>query len=89
MKFLIIYRYVSNYGNGDGDQDPDGISRWTDLAKVVCDDINDGPPERPAPHTEKKQKVILGGIDTSDDSNSLLRNDFEDDEEVSIQKFFN
>ncbi|XP_076686379.1 leucine-rich repeat domain-containing glycoprotein 150 [Andrena cerasifolii] len=75
-------RYVSNYGNGDSDQDPDGISQWTDLAKVVCNDINDGPPERPVPHTEKKLKVILGGLDTSDDSNSLLRNDFEDDEQL-------
>ena len=75
-------RYVSNYGNGDSDQDPDGISQWTDLAKVVCHDINDGPPERPVPHTEKKQKVILERLDTSDDSNSLLRNDFEDDEQL-------
>ena len=75
-------RYVSNYGNGDSEQDPDGISQWTDLAKVVCDDINDGPPERPVPHKEKKLKVILEGLDASDDSNSLLRNDFEDDEQL-------
>ncbi|XP_076247086.1 leucine-rich repeat domain-containing glycoprotein 150 [Calliopsis andreniformis] len=74
-------RYISNYGNGDNYQESDGISQWTDLAKIVCEDINDGPPERPVPHKEKKIK-LLGGLDSSEDSDSLLRNDLEGDEEL-------
>ncbi|XP_015430593.1 PREDICTED: uncharacterized protein LOC107187100 [Dufourea novaeangliae] len=74
-------KYISNYGGGDNYQDPEGISQWTDLAKIVCDGVNDGPPDRQFPH-KKKLKIILGGFDTSDDSDTLLRNDLEGDEEL-------
>ncbi|XP_029051123.1 leucine-rich repeat-containing G-protein coupled receptor 6-like isoform X1 [Osmia bicornis bicornis] len=75
-------RYISNYGNDDNYQDSDGISQWTDLAKIVCDGINDGPPERPVPRKEKKVKIIVEGLDTAEYSDTLLRNNFENDDDL-------
>ncbi|XP_012135360.1 leucine-rich repeat domain-containing glycoprotein 150 isoform X2 [Megachile rotundata] len=74
-------RYISNYGNGDNYQDSEGISQWTDLAKVVCDGISDGPPDRVLPHKEKKVKIILEELDTSENTDPLLRNNFENDDD--------
>ncbi|CAK9801615.1 Insulin-like growth factor-binding protein complex acid labile subunit [Anthophora quadrimaculata] len=74
--------YISNYGNNDNYQDSEGISQWTELAKVVCDDINDGPPDRTISHKEKKPKAFLAGLDTSEDSDSLIKNIIESDEEL-------
>lgn len=50
------------------------------MAKTVCDGVSDGPPERPVPHKVKKIKVILGGLDSADDSDPLLRDNIENDE---------
>ncbi|XP_016917993.2 leucine-rich repeat-containing G-protein coupled receptor 5 [Apis cerana] len=74
-------RYISNYGNTDNYQDSEGISQWTDLAKVVCDGISSGPRPRPVPRKEKKNN-FLGGFDSSEDSDSLLRSNVKSDEEL-------
>ncbi|XP_076178791.1 leucine-rich repeat domain-containing glycoprotein 150 isoform X1 [Ptiloglossa arizonensis] len=70
----------NNYGNAEHYLDSDGISQWTDLAKKVCDGINDGPPDRSISQKEKKLNIILSGLDISDESNSLLRSDFVDND---------
>lgn len=80
MCICIIYSYISNYGDSDNYQDPEGISQWTDLAKIVCDGISSGPRPRPVPHKETKLKIFLGGFDTSVDSDPLLRSSVESDE---------
>lgn len=78
---------MSTFGNGEIYQENEGISRWTDLAKIVCVDVNDGPPDRNIPPKNKNLKSILGGLDSSEDSDALLRNDLEGDE-VSFLKSF-
>lgn len=52
------------------------------MAKVVCDGISSGPRPRPVPQKEKKNN-FLGGFDSSEDSDSLLRSNAKSDE-VSI-----
>lgn len=52
------------------------------MAKVVCDGISSGPRPRPVPQKEKKNN-FFGGFDSSEDSDSLLRNNVKSDE-VSI-----
>ena len=78
--FFEIYRYISNYGNGDNYQDSEGISQWTDLAKIVCEGVSTGPRPRPVPHKEKKLKIFVGGFDASEDSDPLFRSNVESDE---------
>lgn len=50
----------------------EGITQWSDLAKVVCDSIDLGPPPRPVPHRPKLEDI--------------LKNDLSDDIAVSLQK---
>ncbi|XP_060819755.1 extracellular matrix protein 2 isoform X1 [Bombus pascuorum] len=78
---LVLSSYISNYGDSDNYQDSEGISQWTDLAKIVCKDISSGPRPRPVPHKETKLKIFLGGFDTSVDSDPLLRSSVESDED--------
>ncbi|XP_050477184.1 toll-like receptor 3 isoform X2 [Bombus huntii] len=78
---LELSSYISNYGDSDNYQDSEGISQWTDLAKIVCDGISSGPRPRPVPHKETKLKIFLGGFDTSVDSDPLLRSSVESDED--------
>ncbi|XP_017876712.1 uncharacterized protein LOC108622994 isoform X2 [Ceratina calcarata] len=77
-------RYISNYAISDTYQDSDGISQWTDLAKIVCGGIVEGPPARPVPH-KKKCKVFFDELDTSDDSDSLLKSIENDEELLKLQ----
>lgn len=49
------------------------------MAKVVCDGISSGPRPRPVPRKEKKNN-FLGGFDSSEDSDSLLRSNVKSDE---------
>lgn len=65
-------RYLNDYANDDNYQDNEGISQWTDLAKVVCDDVDDGPPNRDFPILKNKVKNMLDELDTSKDSDSIL-----------------
>ncbi|KAK9310620.1 hypothetical protein QLX08_000161 [Tetragonisca angustula] len=81
-------KYISNYGNGDNYQDSEGISQWTDLAKIVCEGVSTGPRPRPVPHKEKKLKIFVGGFDASEDSDPLFRSNVESDEELfKLQNF--
>ncbi|XP_076752750.1 leucine-rich repeat domain-containing glycoprotein 150 isoform X2 [Xylocopa sonorina] len=75
-------KYISNYAADDNYQDSEGISQWTELAKVVCDDLNDGPPPRPVPHKEDKIKILISGFDTSEDTDPMLKSSIESDEEL-------
>ncbi|XP_054014167.1 uncharacterized protein LOC128895522 [Hylaeus anthracinus] len=70
-------RHVNNYGNNNNDHDTDGVSQWTDLAKIVCEGINDGPPDR---SIRPKEKNILDGLYTPEDSDPLLRPDYGENE---------
>nr|XP_033325595.1 podocan isoform X2 [Megalopta genalis] len=75
------FRYLNDYANGDNNQDNEGISHWTDLANIVCDGVSDdGPPNRNIPHLKNKVKNMLDELDTSKDSDSILRK--QNDEEL-------
>lgn len=74
------FRYLNDYVNEENNQDNEGISHWTDLANIVCDGVNDGPPSRNIPHLKNKVKNMLDELDTSKDSDSILRK--QNDEEL-------
>lgn len=40
-------------------------TQWANLAKIVCDSIDDGPPPRPIPHKPKLEDILKN--DLSDD----------------------
>lgn len=65
-----FYRYVNDFADVDDDADSKGISQWTDLAKIACDGIEDGPPPRQAPGKNIQPKDVF--LDIPDDSDSLL-----------------
>lgn len=72
----------SSYDNDDY-SDSEGISQWTDLAKVVCDGVEDGPPSRSMSHKDKKPKEKAPDLEpTDDDSDAHAWGDFEGDEEL-------
>ncbi|XP_076662432.1 leucine-rich repeat domain-containing glycoprotein 150 [Halictus rubicundus] len=74
------FRYLNDYVNEDNYQDNEGISKWTDLAAVVCYDMNDGPPRRDFPSLKNKVKNMLDELDTSKDSDAILSK--QNDEEL-------
>ncbi|XP_017789830.1 PREDICTED: uncharacterized protein LOC108572146 [Habropoda laboriosa] len=78
-------RYISNYAKDDNYQDSEGISQWIDFANAVCDDINDGPPDRTISLKEKNSKDFGGGLDTSEDSDLLIKNIIESDGEELLK----
>lgn len=66
--------------NIENNGDSKGISEWTDLAKIVCDGIEAGPPARPIPDKSDQSKVLLG-LDVPENSDSdSLRNELDKDE---------
>nr|XP_012215054.1 PREDICTED: LRR receptor-like serine/threonine-protein kinase GSO2 isoform X1 [Linepithema humile]XP_012215055.1 PREDICTED: LRR receptor-like serine/threonine-protein kinase GSO2 isoform X1 [Linepithema humile] len=68
--------------NIENDADSKGISEWTDLAKIVCDGIDAGPPSRPIPKKSEQPKVLLG-LDVPENSDSdTLRNELDKDENL-------
>lgn len=74
--------YVNDFADVDDDADSKGISQWTDLAKIACDGIEDGPPPRQAPGKNIQPKDVF--LDIPDDSDSLLTltNELDKDEEL-------
>lgn len=72
------FRYFSDYVNDDNYQDNEGISQWTDLARVVCDGLNDGPPSRDIAYINKMKDIDEFGM--SKDSDSILSK--QNDEEL-------
>lgn len=52
-----------------------GISQWTDLAKIACNGIEDGPPPRTIAKSAQASKDHLLGLDVPEDFDSALRNE--------------
>lgn len=52
-------RYMSNYGDADDYSEPEGFGQWTDLAKVICDSVEAGPPPRNPPRRPEGPKVDM------------------------------
>lgn len=80
--FRVIYLYsnVNDFADVDDDSDSRGISQWVDLAKVVCDGIQDGPPPRRPPGRKATDpKDVLLGFD-EDAEDTLLKNELENEE---------
>lgn len=73
------FRYLNDYVNEDNYQDNQGISQWTDLAAVVCDNMNDGPPSREIPFLRNKMKNMLDELDASKDSDTILSKQNDED----------
>lgn len=73
-----FYRYANDFVNIDEDVDSKGISQWTDLAKIACDGIEDGPPPRPVPSKITPSKDDF--TDDSEDSDSLTGNELDKNE---------
>ncbi|KAG5312528.1 LRC15 protein, partial [Acromyrmex insinuator] len=59
------------------------VNQWTDLARIICDGIDDGPPAR-SPPGKGTQKDILLNIDIVEDSDSLLKHELDNDEKLNI-----
>jgi len=55
------------------------VSQWTDLAKIICDGIDDGPPARPPPGKGTEKDILLN-IDIVEDSDPLLKHELDNDE---------
>ncbi|XP_076639572.1 leucine-rich repeat domain-containing glycoprotein 150 [Colletes latitarsis] len=70
-------RFINNYSSGDKYHDSKGISEWTDLAKIVCQGINDGPPDRSISQRKKNLNSLYDELENSEDSDSVLRTDFD------------
>ncbi|XP_011882249.1 PREDICTED: toll-like receptor 3 [Vollenhovia emeryi] len=66
------------------DNDKMDISQWTDLARIVCDGIEDGPPGRSLPGKGTHRKDILLDVDVVEDSDPLLKNELDNDEKLNI-----
>lgn len=58
----------------------DGISKWIDLAKIVCDGIEDGPPSRKL-STQSKTKILFPEI-LDENTKSSLAEELEDNEDL-------
>lgn len=71
----------SSYDNDD-DSESDGISQWTDLAKAVCDGVDDGPPPRTMVPKDKKPKEKAPDLETREDSDAHAWDDLDNDEEL-------
>lgn len=75
-----FYRYINDFTNVDDDADSKDISQWTDLAKIACDGIEDGPPPRRVPGQITPSKDDF--LDDSENSDSLLEGNELDKDEV-------
>ena len=62
-------RYISNYGHAEDYAEAEGVTQWTDLARLVCDLEDDGPPSRTIKH---KPIVDLPTLSLPKDDDSLL-----------------
>lgn len=56
------------------------VDQWTDLAKIVCDGIEDGPPPRLPPGKSTHGKDDLLDLDIIESSDPLLKNELNNDE---------
>ncbi|KAI4493750.1 hypothetical protein M0804_001926 [Polistes exclamans] len=75
-------RTHSIYGDNMDYSDVDGITQWKDLAKSVCDGVEDGPPSRKIPgpvDPEISSQELLGDVENT---NTLISGDREDDEDI-------
>ncbi|XP_011147036.1 protein artichoke isoform X1 [Harpegnathos saltator] len=79
VKPTEMIKYYSDFLAGH-DGESDGISEWTDLAKTVCDGIEDGPPIRQFPD-KNEQSDILPNID-HEDTESLLKQELDQAEKL-------
>jgi insulin-like growth factor-binding protein complex acid labile subunit len=76
-----ILKYVTDFDNVDDNADSTGIRQWTDLAKIVCDGIDDGPPPRSPPGKSPYQKDVLLGFDVAE-TDPLLENELHNEEKL-------
>ncbi|XP_032662779.1 uncharacterized protein LOC116840319 [Odontomachus brunneus] len=74
-----LTRYYNDFATKKDDSS--GISEWTDLAKTVCDGIEDGPPPRQFPGKSEQFDVLLN-IDHEDTETSLLRHELDQAEKL-------
>ncbi|XP_015178510.1 PREDICTED: insulin-like growth factor-binding protein complex acid labile subunit isoform X2 [Polistes dominula] len=75
-------RTYSTYGDNMDYSDDDGITQWKDLAKIICDSEEDGPPSRMIPNPVKPRINSQELIDDVENTNSLISGDREDIEEI-------
>lgn len=68
--------------------DAEGITQWKDLAKIVCDGVEDGPPSRTIPTPIKSKAIFPKLLGDMENTNSLLSGDLEDNEVSRIGFFF-
>ncbi|KAI4504111.1 hypothetical protein M0802_000582 [Mischocyttarus mexicanus] len=75
-------RTHSTYGSNMDYSDADGITQWKDLAKSVCDGVEDGPPSRTIPTPVKSNitsQELLGDVENT---NTFISGDLVDDEDI-------
>ncbi|XP_012274943.1 uncharacterized protein LOC105696791 isoform X2 [Orussus abietinus] len=70
-------KYANDFGNADDYSEGEGINQWSDLAKMVCENADAGPPPRPIPHKTKDFPHIVVDFDISRQSNQLLEDDID------------
>ncbi|XP_011160548.2 protein artichoke [Solenopsis invicta] len=61
------------------------INQWTDLAKVACDGIEDGPPARALPGKDTHRKDIRLDFDIVEDSDPL-KNELDNGEKLTLDR---
>ncbi|KAL6263720.1 hypothetical protein P5V15_003806 [Pogonomyrmex californicus] len=76
-----ILKYNNDFENID-DVDSTGLSQWTDLAKIVCDGIDDGPPPRSPPGKSSHRKGILVDLDVIEEAGTVLEDELHNDEKL-------
>lgn len=88
LSFLKRFDRHSIYGDNMDYSDSEGITQWRDLAKIVCDGVEDGPPSRTIPTPIKSKVIFPRLLDDAENTNSLLSGDLEDNEVSRIGFFF-
>nr|XP_050851752.1 uncharacterized protein LOC127064573 isoform X1 [Vespula vulgaris] len=81
-------RTHSTYGDNMDYSDSEGITQWKDLAKIVCDGVEDGPPSRTIPTPIKSKVIFPRLLDDAENTNSLLSGDLEDNEDLKTFDHF-
>ncbi|XP_015609163.1 insulin-like growth factor-binding protein complex acid labile subunit [Cephus cinctus] len=65
-------RYIRNRVNIEDYAEAQAVGQWSDLAKLICDSLDEGPPPRPVPHRPNNRPPVS---DIPRDSNLLLGGD--------------
>ncbi|XP_046821563.1 uncharacterized protein LOC124425357 [Vespa crabro] len=84
----IEIRTHSIYGDNMDYSDAEGITQWKDLAKIVCDGVEDGPPSRMIPTPIKSKVIFPRLLSDVENTNSLLSGDLEDNEDLKAFDHF-